>query len=73
MVEDFGNISGLKRNKDKTDGLWLGRGWNRNDNLANINWNKSTIKALGVHLGYAKIEVERKKNSKVRSLALKRA
>ena len=47
IVEEFGNVSGLKLNKDKTDGLWLGRGINRNDGLAGVNWEKQTVKALG--------------------------
>ena len=68
LVDDFGNVSGLKLNKDKMDDLWLGRVGNRKDNMANINWDKSNIKALGVHFGYDKKEVERK-NGKVRLLA----
>ena len=52
MVDDFGNGSGLKLNKEKTDGLWLGRVGNRKNKLANIKWNKSNIKALGVHFEY---------------------
>ena len=60
LVDDFGNVSGLKLNKEKTDGLWLCRVGNRKDNLANINWDKSNIKALGVHFGYDKKEVKRK-------------
>ena len=45
--EEFGNVSGLRLKKDKTDGLCLGRGINRNDGLAGINWDKQTVKALG--------------------------
>ena len=40
IVNMFSSISGLKLNMDKTEGLWLGRGINRNDNLAGINREK---------------------------------
>lgn len=39
-VEKFGTVSGLKLNKDKTEGLWLGRGTNRCDRFAGISWEK---------------------------------
>ena len=57
-VLTFGKYSGLRLNLDKTEGLWLGNGKNRNDNFANINWEKSYIKALGVYFGYDKKEIE---------------
>ena len=47
-VESFGNASGLKLNKHKTEGLWLGQHGNRNDKFENINWSKTCIKALGL-------------------------
>jgi hypothetical protein len=25
IIEEFGNLSGLKLNKNKTEGIWLGR------------------------------------------------
>ena len=59
IVNMFSSISGLKLNMDKTEGLWLGRGINRNDNLAGINWEKNQIKALGVHFGYNNKEMEK--------------
>ena len=58
IIEDFGEVSGLKLNKEKTEGLWLGRGTNRKDNFAGINWQKNTVKALGVHFGYDKKQTE---------------
>ena len=57
-VKLFGKISGLRINLEKTEGLWLGRGANRQDNLAGINWNKEVVKALGVYFGYNKNEIE---------------
>ena len=44
---------------DKTEGLWLGRGINWNDNLAGINWEKRQNKELGVHFGYSNKEMEK--------------
>ena len=38
IVEQFGKVSGLKLNKEKTEGLWVGRGQNRTDTFAGINW-----------------------------------
>ena len=59
-VESFGNASGLKLNKHKTEGLWLGQHGNRNDKFENINWSKTCIKALGVYFAYDSNEAEEK-------------
>ena len=58
IVKEFGDISGLKLNIRKTEGLWLGRGRNRYDNLGGIKWENNTIKALGIHFGDDKNELE---------------
>ena len=60
IVEDFGNVSGLKLNIRKTEGLWLGRGRNRNDTLGEIKWDNNSIQALGIYFGYNKQEIEEK-------------
>ena len=60
IVEQFSRVSGLKLNKRKSEGLWLGQGENRNDNFAGINWGKNSVKALGVYFGYNKKEMENK-------------
>ena len=57
-IKEFGKVSGLKLNSEKTEGLWLGRGRNRGDNFADINWGKDSIKALGVFFGYNKQDIE---------------
>ena len=68
-VELFGNASGLKLNKHKTEGLWLGQHTNRNDAFAGVNWNKTCIKALGVFFAYSFKEAEEKNwTAKVRSI-----
>ena len=59
IVDNFEKNSGLKLNKGKTEGLWIGRGRKRNDALAGINWTKSCVKALGIFFGYNKTEIER--------------
>ena len=59
-VELFGNASGLKLNKHKTEGLWLGQHTNRNDAFAGVNWNKTCMKALGVFFAYSSKEAEEK-------------
>ena len=60
IIQHFGNVSGLRLNIEKTEGLWLGRGKNRGDDFANINWEKNSIKALGVYFGYNEQEMEEK-------------
>ena len=60
IIRDFGRVSGLKLNIEKTDGLWLGTGRNRGDNFADINWDKDSIKALGVYFGYNRNKIEDK-------------
>ena len=59
-MEQYGKVSGLRLNKRKSEGLWLGQGRNRNDNFADINWGKNSVKALGVHFGYNKKDMENK-------------
>ena len=68
-VKYFGKISGLEINMNKTEGMWLGHGKNRNDNFAGINWQKDMVKALGVWFGYNKTETEtRNWQSKLESI-----
>ena len=37
VIKEFGKVTGLKLNIEKTEGLWLGKGKNRGDNFADIN------------------------------------
>ena len=60
-VEQFGRVSGLAfKKRKKTEGLWLGRGKNRMDNLAGINCNQKEVKALGVYFVYDTKEIKKK-------------
>ena len=69
IVEEFGGVSGLKLNKRKTEGLWLGRGRNRNDLLGGTKWENNSTKSLGIHFGYNKLEMEEKNwSEKIESL-----
>lgn len=68
-VELFGKVSGLKLNKNKTEGLWLGVNENRKDQFAGISWEQNYVKALGVYFGYDKQDLEtRNWNAKLESI-----
>ena len=51
-MEIFGNLSGLTLNRNKTEGIWLGRLKHRKDKFENITWTKDIVKYLGVHFGH---------------------
>ena len=53
--EKFGKASGSRINKDKTEGLWLGRYKNRTEEPLSIKWVKET-KSLGMYFGYGDIQ-----------------
>jgi hypothetical protein len=47
IIEEFGNLSGLKLNKNKTEEIWLGRLKHTKDKLyENITWTNEPIKSL---------------------------
>ena len=50
-VEDFGNVSGLKLNRNKTEGMWIGKLKHCNEKIGNINWSNKPVKALGIYFG----------------------
>lgn len=54
IINDFGKHSGLKLNINKTEGMWLGRFKNRQFNIENINFTKTTIECLGVIFGHSR-------------------
>ena len=49
IIEIFGKHSGLQLNRNKTEGLWIGKLKNCTDQICQINWAKKPIKALGVY------------------------
>ena len=73
LILQFGKVSGLKLNKEKTEGLWVGRGQNRTDTFAGINWGQNYVKALGVYFGYNKKKEIENKNWKDKLEALKKS
>jgi hypothetical protein len=58
IIEEFGNLSGLKLNKNKTEGIWLGRLKHTKDKYGNISWTNDPVKNLGVYLGYNKTQCD---------------
>ena len=52
VVEKFGTFSGLKLNKDKTEGMWLGSKRNNKTRPLGITWPERPLRLLGVHISY---------------------
>ena len=59
IIEIFGNYSGLKLNKNKTDGIWLGRLKHCKEKIEGINWTTKPVKSLGIYFGYNKDECKK--------------
>ena len=51
-VEIYGNYSGFKLNKEKTEGMWLGRFQNSLSKPLNINWPDAPLRILGIYASY---------------------
>ena len=73
-IEIFGNFSGLMINRNKTEGLWIGKLKHSKDKEENIKWTNKPIKTLGIYYGHDYIECEKlnweKKIEKMNSLFL---
>ena len=73
-IEIFGNFSGLMINRNKTEGLWIGKLKHSQDKVKNIKWTNKPIKTLGIYYGHDYIECEKlnweKKIEKMNSLFL---
>ena len=73
-IEMFGNFSGLMINRNKTEGLWIGKLKHSKDKEENIKWTNKPIKTLGIYYGHDYIECEKlnweKKIEKINSLFL---
>ena len=52
IIEEYGIFSGLQLNRNKTEGLWLGRLRNIDLNMENITFTNTFIKTLGVYFGH---------------------
>ena len=58
-IEIFGSFSGLTLNKNKTEGIWIGKLKNSKDKVAGINWTNKPVKALGIYFGHNREECEK--------------
>ena len=52
-IEFFGKHSGLKLNRNKTEGLWIRKLKTCNDQIRDIHWSKEPIK-VGMYIGIGK-------------------
>jgi hypothetical protein len=48
-IEIFGTFSGLMINRNKTEGLWIGKLKHSKDKVENIKWTNKPIKSLGIY------------------------
>ena len=51
LIETFGALSGLKLNRSKTEGIWLGALKHCREKYENINWTDTPVKSLGIYFG----------------------
>ena len=59
VVENFGNLAGLKLNRKKTKAIWLGR-WEKKSNPLQLKWSHSPVKILGIYVSYPmKMEISK--------------
>ena len=47
----FGSFSGLILNRNKTEGIWIGKLKNCKDKIGGIKWTQNPVKALGIFFG----------------------
>ena len=58
IIEIFGNLSGLKLNRNKTEGIWLGRLKHCKEKFEDISWTNEIVKCLGVYFGHNKAKCQ---------------
>jgi hypothetical protein len=59
ILDEFEVYSGLKLNKNKSEGLWVGKSKYKTNNVDGINFTNKHVKALGVYFGNDKHECDR--------------
>ena len=59
IIEEFGTLSGLKLNRSKTEGLWIGKLKHCKDKLEDIKWSDNYVKCLGIYFGHDKSECQK--------------
>ena len=57
-IEIFGSFSGLILNRNKTEGIWIGKLKNCKDKIRGIKWTQNPVKALGIFFGHNKKNVK---------------
>ena len=60
VLNDFGDVSGLRLNPTKTKALWLGPWRDIQDEPFKFRWPKDPIRALGIFISYHQKQNERK-------------
>lgn len=69
-VDEFGQFSGLKLNKEKTEGMWLGSSRDKKSKPLGIRWPDEPLRMLGVYISYDS-EICKQKNFKDKLLKMK--
>ena len=59
IIEIFGSFSGLKLNKNKTEGIWIGKLKHCKDKIDNINFRDKPVKVLGLYFGIISKECDK--------------
>ena len=71
LLQNFGKVSGLKINRTKSEGFWLGKNKDSNLRPLGLKW-KKCIKLLGIHISYDKEDMLKQnfycKLSKIRNI-----
>ena len=57
--EIFGSFSGLILNRNKTEGIWIGKLKYCKDKIRGIKWTQNPVKALGIFFGHDKEECQK--------------
>ena len=60
LVDQFGSISGLSLNVEKTKALWLGPWRFKNSKPFGLKWTKDPVRALGTFISYNEKENNKK-------------
>jgi hypothetical protein len=58
-IEIFGSFLGLILNRNKTEGIWIGKLKNCKDKVRGIKWTQNPVKALGIFFGHNKEECQK--------------
>ena len=60
LINEFGNISGLKLNVEKTKAIWLGPQKFNESKPLGLKWTKEPVRALGMFISYNEKENTKK-------------